>query len=159
MDPNPSAYAIPVICALAHAAFLASRYDAFVVRHELVSDEPLWVAAALPTLYLVAVYAGSKWMGGARAAFEPKAAIFVYNVYETLLSTAMLVLLLSETVGKGVNIFAAPVDHGPRGALLAYAMWINYQSKCVLCARTAGFAILFKLHLPCTWLSQVCRVL
>lgn len=132
MGSSPLSYVIPTLCALAHASFLIYRYDAFVTRGERVEDEPLWVVVLLPTLYLALVYVGTKVMSARTAAFEPTAAMFVYNIYETLLSLTMLVLLLGETVGKGLNPFDALIDRSPRGSILAYALWVNYQSKYVM---------------------------
>ena len=129
MDTSPGSYIIPSLVALAHAGYLASRYDAFVTRNVSISDEPIWVAISCPLLYLIFVFVGKKVMAARSTAFEPTAAMFVYNVYETLLSFVMLVLLMRETVWQGINPFNAPVDRSPRGSVLAFAIWVNYQSK------------------------------
>jgi hypothetical protein len=105
-------YALPTVCALAHAAFLLSRYPGFVTRHEPISTEPLTLISTLPPLYLVGVFAGWQWMKR-RKEFDPSAAMLVYNAYASVLSFVMLALFFSETVLRGINPFTAAVDHGP----------------------------------------------
>ena len=69
-----------------------------------------------------------------RQPIELKAAMQVYNVYETLLSALMLYMFVTELIGK--NVFTMRVDNSRSGARLAMAIWLSYQSKFIEYADT-----------------------
>jgi len=114
--------------AAGHAYFLYDAYLQMVGKPDATNGtvNP-YVPFGLAGLYLLLVPLGMKVMAG-REAFDLKQAMHVYNLYTAGLSAVMAVVIFKESVLKG-PIWAVHVDRSARGSLLAYMLWVNYQSK------------------------------
>lgn len=139
----------PIMLATAHAAVLASAYAplsaAFLARAtegRVLLSLPLTIVAVVG--YMLAVGAALLWAPRPAAAAadgkqppreaprEPEGtreAMFVYNVYMTLLSAVMFGTILFEYVRTDSWYWTQPRLKGPDGVLLAYMLWVNYISK------------------------------
>ena len=104
---------IPLALVAAHAAFLYSNYTAMIGRADNTVGVSGWNSILLATAYIVCVQLGMRIMHRFEA-LELKAAMQIYNVYETLLSAVMLYIFVGELWGH--NPFTMPVDRGRAGS-------------------------------------------
>jgi hypothetical protein len=123
-------YVIPTALAGAHVYAMYTQYERMVgVDDPLKGAETWWTTpAAASTLYLVGVYAGKRIMES-RKAFDLKPAMDVYNAYLCLLSLAMFLGLVRDTLWAGEPIWTLAVNRGAEKSALAFWMWVNMQSK------------------------------
>ena len=126
-------YVVPLALVGAHVSFLRSNYVAMIGSAAAFEAPPLTTSLILATLYVVFVVVGVRVMKH-REAMQLKAAMQVYNVYETALSATMLYFFVTEVVGR--NPLTMPIDRSPAGSRLAFAIWLSYQSKFIEYADT-----------------------
>ena len=119
---------LPVAVAAGHAAYTYWGYTVIVGRDDPLAGISYVPSLALAVAYVVAVAAGRRAMRR-RPALDPHFAMQIYNVYEAALSLYMTWLFVSETYLAGRSPFAAPVDRSVAGSRLAFALWVNYNSK------------------------------
>lgn len=129
-----------------HAAYLyvnSPYYDPSVTPASLV-DIPWWQPAAMMVGYCTFVAAGLKFMAK-RTAIDVSGFMTAYNTYETVLSGWMMVAIFVELTSafqrahEGrfpsspqdwlYTFLQLPVDFSKQGSPLAFALFVNYQSK------------------------------
>lgn len=139
-------YVVGAAAVAAHVAFLYYNSPAVLGDHITPKDIaaiPAWTPIALSVAYIVAIRVGMTIMSSRRA-FDVSGFMTIYNLYETLLSAWMMTTIWNGAVGAFVRdtgaypasaadwhrvLVTQATDATPRGASLAFALWVNYQSK------------------------------
>lgn len=111
--------------AVAHAYFLYNGYTTIASGQDDLSKLDWVTPSILPVFYLAMIYGGNAMMSG-RKPFSMKASMSIYNLYATLLSAAMMLLLGRELLATS---WSSKFDRSAVPPAAAAALWLNYQSK------------------------------
>ncbi len=55
--------------------------------------------------------------------------MWVYNVYQTLLNAAIVIIFAREIIVQRLPLWGLGVDRTPRGVWISFGVWMHY--KCV----------------------------
>jgi hypothetical protein len=105
----------------------------WTVFHTFTSPRELqsltwWLPLVGSVLYGSMIYFGKRIMS-TRKPLNPKNAMLVYNVYQSLINGFMAFWLVFQAYRAGFTVWGNYEDHSVKGFNIAFGMWMHYNNK------------------------------